>query len=89
MPAALEHHAAFVNGVRLHYVRAGSGDPIFLLHGWPQTKHAWRKVIPLLAPRRTLVVPDLPGFGNSSPDQCTTLPASSVTSKKICGCGFA
>jgi len=37
-----------------------------LLHGWPQTWHEWRKLIPLLADRYRLVVPDLPGLGESS-----------------------
>jgi len=37
------------------------------LHGWPQTSHAWRKLIPLLAERYRVVVPDLPGLGDSSP----------------------
>jgi pimeloyl-ACP methyl ester carboxylesterase len=68
-PAPLEHHAAFVNGVRLHYVRAGSGDPVVLLHGWPQTWYQWRKVIPALAERYTVVAPDLRGFGESSKPQ--------------------
>ncbi len=44
----------------------GSGPAALLLHGWPQTAHAWRHVVPLLAPHRTLVVPDLLGFGSSS-----------------------
>ena len=37
-----------------------------LLHGWPQTSHEWRKVVPLLADRYRLIVPDLPGLGDSS-----------------------
>ena len=66
MPAELTHHAAFVNDVRLHYVRAGSGDPVVLLHGWPQTWYMWRKIIPALAERYTVIAPDLRGFGESS-----------------------
>ncbi|MBW2427122.1 MAG: alpha/beta hydrolase [Deltaproteobacteria bacterium] len=66
MASELEHHAAFVNGVRLHYVRAGEGDPVVLLHGWPQTWYMWRKVIPALAERYTVIAPDLRGFGESS-----------------------
>jgi pimeloyl-ACP methyl ester carboxylesterase len=46
---ALEHHTATVNGTRLHYVRAGHGRPVMLLHGWPQTWYEWRKVVDLLA----------------------------------------
>ncbi|HPG25012.1 MAG TPA: alpha/beta hydrolase [Myxococcota bacterium] len=60
------HHAAKVNGLRIHYVRAGQGDPVVLLHGWPQTWYMWRKVIPVLAERYTVIAPDLRGFGQSS-----------------------
>lgn len=62
----LTHHAAAVNGQRIHYVRAGSGDPVVLLHGWPQTWYQWRKVIPVLAEHYTVIAPDLRGFGESS-----------------------
>jgi pimeloyl-ACP methyl ester carboxylesterase len=66
----LEHHTASVKDVRLHYVRAGEGDPIVLLHGWPQTWWEWRHVIPQLAETNTVIVPDLRGLGASSkPDK--------------------
>jgi pimeloyl-ACP methyl ester carboxylesterase len=65
MALELEHHAAYVDGIKLHYVRAGSGDPVVLLHGWPQTWYMWRKVIPTLAERYTVIAPDLRGFGES------------------------
>ncbi|MGW7695249.1 alpha/beta fold hydrolase [Streptomyces asiaticus] len=45
----LEHRETTIEGVRLHWVRAaGPGTPVVLLHGWPQTWYAWRKVIPEL-----------------------------------------
>lgn len=59
------HREATVNGVRLHYVIGGSGSPILLVHGFPETWYAWRKVMPLLAKRHTLIVPDLRGAGAS------------------------
>jgi len=62
----LEHHTATVKDVRLHYVRAGAGDPVVLLHGWPQTWWEWRHVIPQLAQTNTVIVPDLRGLGASS-----------------------
>ena len=65
MPLAVEHHAAIANGVKIHYVRAGRGDPVVLLHGWPQTWYMWRKVIPVLAEHYTVIAPDLRGFGQS------------------------
>ena len=45
----LTHHYADVGEVRLHYVTAGQGPTIVLLHGWPQTWFMWRDVIPGLA----------------------------------------
>jgi pimeloyl-ACP methyl ester carboxylesterase len=63
---AVTHHRARVNGQEIHYVRAGVGPPVVLLHGWPQTWYMWRKVIPLLAEHYTVIAPDLRGFGESS-----------------------
>ena len=62
---ALEHHTAQVNGTRLHYVRAGQGRPVMLLHGWPQTWYEWRHVVDLPAADFTVIAPDLRGFGYS------------------------
>ena len=60
-----EHHTAFVSDVRLHYVIAGQGDPVVLLHGWPETWYQWRKIIPALAEHYTVIAPDLRGLGDS------------------------
>jgi len=59
------HHTASVNGVRLHYVIGGTGDPVVLLHGWPQTWYEWRQVMPALAEQYTVIAPDLRGCGDS------------------------
>lgn len=61
----MEFHGftARVNGIRMHYVAAGAGPLLMLLHGWPQTWYCWRKVIPALAERYTVVAPDLRGYG--------------------------
>lgn len=59
------HHTTRANGVRLHYVMGGEGDPVVLLHGWTQTWRGWRKVMPLLAERHTVIAPDLRGMGDS------------------------
>jgi len=61
----LEHRRARVNGVKLHYVTAGEGPPLVLLHGWPQTWYEWRDVIPDLADEYTVIAPDLRGLGDS------------------------
>jgi pimeloyl-ACP methyl ester carboxylesterase len=60
------HHTAQVNGIRLHYVTAGDGPPVMLLHGWPQTWYEWRHVLDQLAAEYQVVVPDLRGFGYSA-----------------------
>jgi len=57
---------ADVNGVRLHYRIGGKGSAVVLLHGYTQTGNMWRPVMPVLAQRRTVIVPDLRGAGESS-----------------------
>ena len=56
---------AEVNGVRLHYLIAGQGDPVVLLHGYAQTSHMWLPLIARLARTRMVVAPDLRGIGES------------------------
>jgi pimeloyl-ACP methyl ester carboxylesterase len=53
------------NGIRLHYVSAGSGPAVILLHGWPQTWFAWRETMERLSPHFTVIAPDLRGIGLS------------------------
>ena len=60
------HHMAAVNGIQLHYVMGGKGDPVVLLHGWPETWYSWHRVMPDLAKNHTVIVPDLRGLGDSS-----------------------
>jgi pimeloyl-ACP methyl ester carboxylesterase len=62
---AIEHRTALANGVRLHYLAAGTGAPLLLLHGWPVSAEMWRRVIPALAAKRTVIAPDLRGSGYS------------------------
>ncbi|MGD9803092.1 MAG: alpha/beta fold hydrolase [Hyphomicrobiaceae bacterium] len=63
---AFKHHYAEIGEVMLHYVTLGSGPPLVLLHGWPQTWYEWRLVMPSLAERFTVIAPDLRGLGDSS-----------------------
>jgi pimeloyl-ACP methyl ester carboxylesterase len=60
------HHMASVNGIQLHYVIGGQGDPVVLLHGWPQTWYEWRHIMPALAKNYTVIAPDPRGLGDSS-----------------------
>jgi pimeloyl-ACP methyl ester carboxylesterase len=60
------HHTASVNGIQMHYLVGGQGDPVVLLHGWPQTWYEWRHIIPeLIANNYTVIAPDMRGFGDS------------------------
>lgn len=57
---------ADVGGERVHYMIGGSGPPLVLLHGWPAAWVSWKKIMPALAARYTVVAPDLRGLGDSS-----------------------
>ena len=54
------------SGAQISLVTGGSGPPLLLLHGYPQTHLLWRKIAPRLAEEFTLVIPDLRGYGDSS-----------------------
>ena len=73
----LAHHYADLSEVRMHYVTAGEGFPVVLLHGWPQTWYAWRGIIDRLAPHYRVIAPDLRGLGD------TSRPASGYDKKTI------
>jgi pimeloyl-ACP methyl ester carboxylesterase len=64
---------AHLAGSDAHWFSAGRGDPVVLVHGLGNSSLAWRRVIPGLARRHHVVVPDLPGFGHSSPIQSDDL----------------
>ncbi len=57
---------AEVDGVQLHYLTAGHGPTVILLHGYAETSRMWRPIIPVLAERFSVIAPDLPGIGDSS-----------------------
>ena len=54
------------SGAEIHFVTVGSGPPLLLLHGYPQTHIMWRHVTPHLAKTHTVVAADLRGYGDSS-----------------------
>src|SRR6266568_4922367 len=58
--------AAEIDGVQLHYLTAGHGPTVILLHGYAETSRMWKPIIPLLAEKFTVIAPDLPGIGDSA-----------------------
>jgi pimeloyl-ACP methyl ester carboxylesterase len=71
---------AFLRGMNIHHVQAGSGTPVVLVHGWSQTSHTWRKVVPTLARHHEVYAVDLPGLGNSgfAPDGHSAMVAAEL-----------
>lgn len=65
MTTTMESRFVTVDGLRLHYLEGGSGDPVLLLHGWPTSSFLWRNVAPEIATQNRVLALDLPGFGTS------------------------
>ncbi|NEU31277.1 alpha/beta hydrolase [bacterium LRH843] len=65
MMDGMEQKTIKVNGVCLNVWAGGKGEPLLLIHGYPQTAIIWRKVAPRLMKRFTVVCPDLRGYGAS------------------------
>jgi pimeloyl-ACP methyl ester carboxylesterase len=63
---AITSRTAEIDGVKLHYMTAGHGPAVILLHGYAETSRMWRPLIPLLAEKFSVIAPDLPGIGDSS-----------------------
>jgi haloalkane dehalogenase len=61
-----EPHYAQVDGMRLHYVDEGEGNPVWFMHGEPTWSYLWRKVMPPVRDAGfRCIAPDMPGFGRS------------------------
>jgi pimeloyl-ACP methyl ester carboxylesterase len=54
-----------VDGLKFHYLTAGHGPSVILIHGYAETSRMWRPLISILANRFTVIAPDLPGIGDS------------------------
>ena len=76
----VEHRFVEAGGLRVHVAEAGAGDPLLLVHGWPQHWYQWRGVIQRLAGERRLLAPDLRGFGwTDAPPVRSSRTSSSAT----------
>ncbi len=64
MPELSSHHIT-ANSLNLHYLEAGQGDPILLLHGFPTSSHLYRNILPTLGETHRAIALDLPGYGLS------------------------
>lgn len=64
--AVISSRKAKLQDVTLHYLTAGDGPAVLLLHGYTQTSRMWKPILPLLAEKFTVIAPDLPGIGDSS-----------------------
>jgi pimeloyl-ACP methyl ester carboxylesterase len=64
-PANFKHQMAAVNGINIHYVIGGQGEPLVLLHGFGQNWYMWNRLLPELSKHFTVIVPDLRGVGES------------------------
>ena len=65
-PPGFSERFADVNGTRIRYLIGGKGSAVVLLHGYAQTGHMWNPILPRLAERHTVIVPDLRGAGGSA-----------------------
>src|SRR5215475_6274315 len=63
--SAIESRFGTVEGIKIHYLTAGHGPAVILLHGYTQTSRMWRPLIPKLVGKFTVIAPDLPGIGGS------------------------
>ena len=67
---SIASRTAEVTGVKMHYLTAGRGAPLILLHGYAETSLMWKPIMPALGERFTVIAPDLPGIGDSAiPDK--------------------
>jgi pimeloyl-ACP methyl ester carboxylesterase len=69
LPAGFKETTQSVgNDMTLHYVRGGTGEPVVLIHGFAETARMWRPLLGVLGKSYTVLTPDLPGLGGSSPE---------------------
>jgi pimeloyl-ACP methyl ester carboxylesterase len=75
----ISSRTAEIDGIKLHYMTAGHGTPLILLHGYAETSLMWKPIIPVLAERFTVIAPDLPGIGDSDiPDHGLDMKSAAI-----------
>jgi len=67
VPAGFKSEFQTIDGVKLHYVKGGSGPLVYMVHGFGQSWYEWHRLMPELAKSHTVVAVDLPGLGESEP----------------------
>src|SRR5436190_1120327 len=67
LPAGFTEATQALEKGTIHYVHGGKGEPVVLIHGFTDTSRMWRPILPVLAKEFTVITPDLPGLGGSSP----------------------
>lgn len=84
------HHTVTVNNLNIHYIMGGSGEPLVLLHGYPQTWYAYRHMMSDLAKDFTLIIPDLRGLGDSdiAENGYDTMTVADDIFKLVCTLGY-
>jgi pimeloyl-ACP methyl ester carboxylesterase len=65
-PVKIESRFATVNGLKMHYLVAGKGEPVILMHGYAQNSHMWRPLMKELGKTHLVIAPDLRGFGDTA-----------------------
>jgi pimeloyl-ACP methyl ester carboxylesterase len=79
MNSTIVSRTAQIDGFTVHYLAAGHGAPVVLLHGYAETSRMWKPIMPLLAERFTVIAPDLPGIGDSGiPDSGLDMKTAAV-----------
>lgn len=72
-------HDATINGLKVHYLQAGHGPAVILMHGYAENSRMWRPAMPVLAEKFTVIAPDLPGIGESDIPPTVSMTSAAVT----------
>jgi pimeloyl-ACP methyl ester carboxylesterase len=76
-PSNFKSLVANANGIHIHYITGGTGEPLLLIHGFGQNWFMWNRLLPELSKHFTVIAPDLPGLGESDK------PDSGYTKKEL------